>query len=125
MHRSIQIDDRDGGRESAGAGHVDRSSGHRNVKSSTASTIPTIIPFREPPAPPATSSCPRVSGSAQSSSSVLLPRRFSYRRPGPLRACRVDSSAVYRASSVRCSPDTQRGPLRRKPPASRLEHRRR
>ena len=45
-------------------------------------------------------------------------------KPSPP-ASRADSSVVYRSSSVRCSPDTQRGPLRRKPPASRLEHRQR
>jgi hypothetical protein len=41
-----------------------------------------------------------------------LPAPFSYQQPGALPASHVTSSAVYRSSSVRCSPDTQRGPLR-------------
>jgi hypothetical protein len=51
------------------------------------------------------------------------PQRFTYQKPGPLPTARADSLAVYRSSSVRCSPDTQRGPLRHKPRASRLERR--
>jgi hypothetical protein len=54
-----------------------------------------------------------------------LPRRVTYQTPALLPAFHANSSAVYRSSSVRCSPDMQRGPLHRKPPASRLEHRRR
>jgi hypothetical protein len=38
--------------------------------------------------------------------------------PDPAPAAHANSSAVYRSSSVRCSPDTPRGPLPRIPPAA-------
>lgn len=41
-----------------------------------------------------------------------LPAPFSYQQPGALPTSHVTSSAVHRSSSVRYSPDTQRGPLR-------------
>src|SRR5262249_30900734 len=53
------------------------------------------------------------------------PPPFTYLKSGSLPASRADSSAVYRSSFVRCTPGTRRGPLHRKPPASRVEHRRR
>ena len=52
-----------------------------------------------------------------------IPRRLTYQIPCPLPAFPADSSGVYQSSSVRCTPDTQRGRLPHKPPASQLGHR--